>query len=153
MPTRCLLIVIVAMLLAPVVAEAANESQPANAVSKRIHVVEDSNEVRTVIVNQLERHGFSVAVDENGDAALARILAGEEFDLMLTDIVMPGSVQGPELVERAIEVTPGLKVILMSGYPKDALKQGQQDLANAPLLLKPFSSADLLAAIQKSLEA
>ena len=138
---------------APAHVEAPGESHSAQANAERILVVEDTKDVRTVIENQLKRHGYSVAVEENGDAAMDRILANEEFDLLLTDIVMPGNVQGPELVERALELTPGLRVILMSGYPKDALKQGKKDLANAPLLLKPFSSADLLAAIQNALEA
>jgi len=135
---------------APAVAEAPCEPKHTIANSEQILVVEDSKEVRDVVVRHLKRQGFSVTVDESGDAALARIAGDEEFDLLLTDVVMPGSVQGPELVERAREMNPDLRVIFMSGYPKDALKHGQMEFGDTQLLLKPFSSVDLLAAVRTS---
>ncbi len=75
-------------------------------------------------------------------AALERISAGEEIDLLITDYLMPG-MRGSELVEEARRLRPGLPVLLMTGYAN--LAKGEA--AGLPRLAKPFREADLARAV------
>jgi len=104
-------------------------------------VVEDNLSVRRVIVRQI--HGLGYRFLEASDAAEAlEVLARERIDLLLTDIVMPGGLDGVELVRLARERWPGLKIILTSGFPQDRIDDHSQ-LGDLPLLSKPYSREDL----------
>jgi PAS domain S-box-containing protein len=108
--------------------------------SERILVVEDENDVREMAVEVLENLGYDVVEAASGADAL-ELLGREEKapELLLTDVIMPG-MSGGELVRRAMELRPGLKVLFMSGYTaEDAMvKQGLADSV-ADYLQKPFS--------------
>ena len=105
-------------------------------------LVEDEEAVRTLAGRVLKAAGYRVLVAANGSAALE--LAdrhGASIDLLLTDVVMPGS-SGPQLARTLSEGRPDLLVVFMSGY---ADRAGGGDVAlDAPFLAKPFTSAALV---------
>jgi CheY-like chemotaxis protein len=97
---------------------------------------------------QLKALGFTVTAVANGDEAFARLQEGAcDFDLLLTDLVLPGNYRGDQLVEIAREECSEIGILLVSGYPlapDDALE-------NVPCLTKPVSLKDLVQAIEKVL--
>ena len=83
--------------------------------SETILLVEDDRNVRQSLVATLERRGYALIARENGAEGL-RYLETHEVDLLITDVVMPGRLSGPELAIEARKLQPHLKVILISGY-------------------------------------
>ena len=90
----------------------------------------------------LREMGHSVIEAASGSAALHRLSAGEDVDLLITDYLMPG-MRGSELVEDALNLRPGLPVLLLTGYAN--LAKGEA--AGLPRLSKPFREADLAHAV------
>jgi DNA-binding NtrC family response regulator len=76
---------------------------------------------------------------------------GEDFDLVVTDVVMPG-LNGPGLVAELAETRPGLPALFLSGYPQAELPQEGAEEAKRLFLAKPFSAGELLAAVRKALD-
>ncbi|MEP4038254.1 ATP-binding protein [Pseudophaeobacter sp.] len=115
----------------------------------RVLVVEDEPEVRNVVAAMLQRAGCEVTTAATGDAALELFEADPRFDLLVTDVVMPGTLQGPALGVALRKQVPDLKIIFMSGYadetafPADLREQGD------PCLAKPIERQDLLRALVK----
>ncbi|WP_112320654.1 PAS domain-containing sensor histidine kinase [Oceanibium sediminis] len=129
---------------------ALSERAPADAVGEDILVVEDEEGVRKVLVAQLRSKGYSVTEAANGDIALSLLSAGYRPRVMLSDKVMPGLLQGPELAARAKELAPGIKVVLMSGYIGDdgPMIHPADDSVDVHLA-KPVPRSILLNAIQR----
>jgi signal transduction histidine kinase/ActR/RegA family two-component response regulator len=120
--------------------------------SEHILLVEDEDPVRHTLARQLRLIGYTVTEATNGRAALAALEQSDAIDLMLTDIVMPGDLQGPALARRVRERFPGVPIIFMSGYPREeALRQnGLSD--EDVLLMKPVQYDDLLSALRLNLK-
>jgi len=107
-----------------------------------ILVVEDDENVRTLVKAMLERYGFKTLTAEDGKAAI-RVFQerGAEVQLLLTDVVMP-NMSGRELATRLQRAAPGLKVLYMSGYtPDEIASQGVNARLN--MLRKPFDAETL----------
>lgn len=118
---------------------------------ERILVVEDDDMVRGRLVSALR--GFGYAVTAVADAAAALAALGEApADLLLTDVVMPGAMDGGQLAEEARRRCPGLKVLFTSGYSRTALIQGGRLKPDVRLLPKPYRREDLAAHVQAALE-
>jgi CheY-like chemotaxis protein len=114
-------------------------------------VVEDQLPVRTIIVAMLTRNGYRVI--EAADATSALTLAETEaFDLLLTDVVMPGR-SGRELAEALRERSPGQPVLYMSGYSGGVFGTQRALDPREALIHKPFNEATLLAAVHTALSA
>ncbi|TCO76055.1 ATP-binding protein [Chromatocurvus halotolerans] len=118
----------------------------------RILLVEDDEAVRRVAQACLKSGGHQVLVADSGDAGLALFLKeGEDIDLIISDVVMPGSLQGPEMVARIREQTPLIPVVYTSGYPHEANVHGNGIRPSDMTLTKPVSRDLLLAAVQSAL--
>ncbi len=115
-----------------------------------ILVVEDDEEVCAMAVTVLEGLGYRVIGVPLAARAL-QILQGEQVDLMLSDIVLPGGMSGPELAERAKARYPDLAVVFMSGYPTTALKHRWVLEPGTVLLDKPFHRLQLAQAMHQAL--
>jgi PAS domain S-box-containing protein len=117
----------------------------------RILLVEDEAAVRRVIKARLQMEGFSVV--DAGDAAQAieAFHSEGQIDMILTDIVMPGSLQGTGLVKALRKIDPELKAIFMSGYPNEAAIHGNGLRVEDIMLMKPVSREDLMLAISRAL--
>ena len=114
-----------------------------------ILLVEDDFQLLAVLSSFLEDQGYSVLKSHSGQEAIDRVDLGEDFDLLLTDVVMPGKVGGFELANYIRGVQPNVPIIYMSGY---AVGPGDTECTvDAPLLQKPTTTADLTAAISKAL--
>lgn len=124
--------------------------KPAHARQK-ILVVEDETGVLTVLITSLEKAGYCVTAAETGDEALAMFETDPTFDLLLTDIVMPGSLQGPALSQVIRDQAPDIPVIFMSGYASETTAHGVGVRPDDTHLTKPIRRSDLIAAIEKSL--
>ena len=119
------------------------------AAGERILVVEDDGNVRALADRILRRAGYAVAQATGAVEALERMAADEPFDLVLTDVLMPG-LSGYELADRVAELDRSPGVLFMSGYAADTLA-GRAARDTAATLLKPFTAAELLVAVRREL--
>jgi two-component system response regulator FlrC len=109
--------------------------------------VEDDPGVREVLQDVLRSHGFDVHAAATAEEAQTQA-AGQMFDLLLSDVDLPG-MNGARLAAGLLASQPGLRVILMSGYPDDGTIDGELD--TRPMFLnKPFTSAVLLESVRKA---
>jgi CheY-like chemotaxis protein len=113
-------------------------------------VVEDDSDVRAITCGMLQDLGYSVRQADAASKALALVEEGEPIDLVFSDVIMPGGMNGIELVKELKIRRPELPVLLTSGYTARnfAAAAAVDDL---PLLRKPYTMADLSKAIQHAL--
>ena len=109
-------------------------------VRRRILVVEDDPAVADIAVAVLEDMGHSVTVRQDAPSALTALYGAERFDLIFSDIVMPGGMSGIELAERVAALHPKLPILLATGYSSAALAP---EAMRFPVLSKPYSAQDL----------
>jgi len=116
-----------------------------------ILMVEDDPDMRTLARALLHSLGYEVLDAEGAEEAL-RLLGSQRISLLLTDVVLRGDLNGPQLAEKALRLSPGLRVLYMSGYTENAiLHQGRLD-PGVHLLQKPFRKRDLAAKVRAALE-
>lgn len=109
----------------------------------RILLVEDEEQVREYICMIVRSLGYAVVAERAAAPALERLRAGENFDLLLSDIVMPGEINGRQLAELVLVEHAALPVLLVSGHADDiSSPEGQLD-QRIGFLRKPFRKSDL----------
>jgi two-component system cell cycle sensor histidine kinase/response regulator CckA len=113
-------------------------------------LVEDEPMVRAVAERALTRHGYKVITANNGEEALEVIDRGDEIELLISDVVMPG-LDGPAMVAEARKSRPELPILFMSGYAEEQLRKSI-DLDKVAFLPKPFSVQELAEAARKAIE-
>jgi CheY-like chemotaxis protein len=113
-----------------------------------ILVVEDEDDVRELVATSLRHRGFSVLSVPNAEVALQILMEQVKFDLLFTDIVMPGA-DGFDLAAQAKLIRPSLKVLYSTGFADRA--QGRFGPRYGRLLEKPIRADALIAAIEKAL--
>jgi CheY-like chemotaxis protein len=120
---------------------------------ERILVVEDEPQVRASVVKQLQSLGYDVSEADHGKAAIAMFeTASLPYDLLLTDVVMPGPVGGRALADEVLRRWPTTKIVFVSGYAENAvLHEGQAD-EGVVLLIKPFRKADLARTVRQAMD-
>ena len=117
---------------------------PADGAGQVILLVEDDEQVRTVVQRILTRGNYQVIATATAKDALEIITdSAILIDGMLTDVVMP-DMSGPQLADRMRSVRPRVRVLLMSGYTAGALPGGTAGSDALPLIRKPFTSGTLL---------
>ena len=115
---------------------------------RRVLVVDDSPSLCKLMVNILEASGFAVVAADNGDTAM-REMRAQTFDLLITDVVMPGTMNGCELVREARNLNPSMAVILTTGnVGDDAIFEMFEAGDPPPLLRKPFRMRELLESVR-----
>src|ERR1700746_3924257 len=117
----------------------------------RILVVDDEEPIREIVASMLSAAGYICKQAASGMEALAVLNSGEEFELMLSDLMMPG-VDGTGLLERTKEKYPDMPVVMVTAVHDiqvalDAIRNGAYDY-----LLKPFEREQLLATVRRALE-
>jgi CheY-like chemotaxis protein len=118
-----------------------------------ILIVEDDALLRTYVVTQVQDLGYLTFAASNAGEALNIIGSGEKIDLLFTDLVMPGSINGRQLALEALRRWPSLRVLYTSGYAEgDLIHQGSFD-AGILLLVKPYRKAELAKMIRAALAA
>ncbi|MBV9577624.1 MAG: response regulator [Chloroflexi bacterium] len=116
-------------------------------VASRVLLVEDEVLVRSVIADELREGGYEVIEAETGDEA-AQLIEREWFDLLLTDVRLPGTLDGIDLAHRARSIRPQLPVLVVSGYAEQI--SGRLTTLRAPMafLAKPFPMSRILASVR-----
>jgi len=133
-------------------ASAAASSPVPALVSATVLLVEDDPDVRNFAGAQLKSLGFTVIEAENGARALEHLASTPSIDLLFTDVVMPGGINGAELAEKALSLRPGLPVVFTSGYTQDALSLDGHLPEGTLLLRKPYRRADLSRVLVQALQ-
>ena len=120
--------------------------------SENVLIVEDNEMVREHARSLFESLGYHVSVASTGAEAMAILEGDEDIDLLFTDIVMPGDINGRQLGERAVARWPSLRVLYTSGYSEDALSKDGRLLEDVTLLSKPYSKRELSEKARKVLD-
>jgi len=134
-------------------AEKADEA-PTSALqggNETILVVEDDALTRKFVVSQLESLGYKIVSAATGTEALALVAHGLTFDLLFTDVIMPGGLNGRQLAEEIAQRLPSLRVLYTSGYAENAIVHDGQLDPGIALLNKPYRKADLARRIRETL--
>ena len=118
----------------------------------KILLAEDDSSMRQFLTLALARAGHTVHQAADGMEALSCLSGPESFDLLLTDIVMPG-MDGIELAHKAMESRPTLKVMFITGFAAVAMDQAKSRRTTAKVLSKPFHLNDLVKQVETLLEA
>lgn len=119
--------------------------------SETVLVVEDDAMVRDFVVLQLRQLGYRTLLAENGKEALA-VLDGEaEIDLLLTDVILSGTLTGKQVADAAAQRRPGLKVLFMSGYTENAIVHHGRLDPGVMLLPKPFRATELARMVRRAI--
>jgi CheY-like chemotaxis protein len=116
-----------------------------------ILLVDDDAAVRATILMQLERLGYTVREADGAQAALQIINSTDRVDLLLTDIVMPGGMNGKQLAIEARRHRTDLPILFTSGFPGSAHHDGIAFDEHDVLLRKPFRGKDLARALREML--
>jgi CheY-like chemotaxis protein len=115
-------------------------------------VVEDDDDVREIATAFLGDLGFSVRAARNGHEGLALIEQDAAIDVLVTDVAMPGDIDGIALARRALDLRPDLKIVITSGYAGHVRERQAEELPEGvPFLRKPYRLAALETIIRSLL--
>lgn len=132
--------------------DAESQERPVPGGNESILLVEDNAPLRRATAQQLTALGYRVREADDAVAALDFLRTKRRVDLLFTDIVMPGSIDGVELAQRATELRAGIRVLLASGFPEAHSRDGAV-APNLPLLNKPYRREDLARAVRQALDS
>jgi len=110
-------------------------------------VVDDEADLLEVALAYLAEMGYTAFEAKDGASALEVLAQRSEIDLMVTDIVMPGGMNGVELAQKALLLRPDLKIIYSSGFPAEAMAERSMPLVDGPLLRKPYQRTEFAAIV------
>jgi DNA-binding response OmpR family regulator len=116
----------------------------------RILLVEDEDLIRSLLSEAMAEDGFVVVVASTGDEALLRLRSGEGFDLLMTDIQLPGTLDGIGLAHAARADSPNLPIIFTTGQP-DRMVPWRHGAADT-FIPKPYRPSDVCAAARRLTE-
>jgi PAS domain S-box-containing protein len=136
-------------------ADSVTDAAPASPVPfghETILVVEDDRLVRDYVVAQLGSLGYLTLAAENAAVALAYLVSETAFDLLFTDIIMPGGMNGRELAEAITRQRPNVKVLYTSGYTENAIVHHGRLDPGVALLNKPYRKKDLAEKLRRVLD-
>jgi PAS domain S-box-containing protein len=128
-----------------------SKASPVVGGSETVLVVEDDPAVRASAIVQLRALGYQTMNASNAQEALAIIDGGAAFDLLFTDVIMPGQMNGRRLAEEATKRRPNLKVLFTSGYTENAIVHHGRLDPGVLLLPKPYRKSDLARMLRQAL--
>jgi CheY-like chemotaxis protein len=133
--------------------ETKNNQNEAPAKRQTVLVVDDEQDLRSLVANVLTEYGYKVVTASSGAKAVALIEKMEAPpDLMLTDVVMPG-MSGPMLADQLLAKFSGARVLFMSGFDERQVVQRYVVEKGFTLITKPFQLHNLCAAVKKAIES
>ena len=116
----------------------------------RILLAEDDESLRGFLARALERAGYEVTACADGEEAVA--VLDQDWDLLLTDIVMPG-MDGIEVARQAAALHPDLRIMFITGFAAVALAAGSQAPAGAKVLSKPIHLREIVSEVERMIAA
>ena len=117
-----------------------------------ILVIEDEAQVRELVRRILSSEGYSVLTAPSGEEGCAIIKAGADVQMVITDLVLPGSVSGIDVARHTLADERGIRLLCISGYSEELVSGASALLSSAPFLQKPFSGSDLLKKVRSILD-
>ena len=120
--------------------------------TETILIVEDQEPVRQLLKRVLENSGYTAVLSSNGAEALNMLRSGIRIDLLLTDVIMPGGINGFKVSEAFRKLRPNIAVVVMSGYADKLDGSVGKDLSTYTLA-KPFTMADLARTVRQALDS
>ena len=129
-------------------------AMPSTAGRGTVLVVEDDPDVRGYTVDTVRELGYEVLEARDGPSALKRLhtMPNGSIDLLFTDVVLPGGLNGQQLAERAVVIHPHMKVLFATGYARDAIVHDGRVDPGVQLITKPFVFSDLAARLRSVLD-
>ncbi len=121
--------------------------------NERILVVEDNTEVRETVMRQLRDLGYETLEASGGKEAVTILKSDARVDLLFSDVVMPGGMDGTQLADAAARLRPGLKILLTSGFARASIQDGAASAYLKNLLSKPYRKAELAERLRATLDA
>jgi PAS domain S-box-containing protein len=112
-------------------------------------IVEDDADVLAMAVDSLNELGYATLAAQNADEALTRLRRLDRVDILFSDVVMPGGMNGAELAVEARRLRPELRILLTSGYAAAALSSEHGVSSDLPVLSKPYRREDLAAMLRE----
>jgi two-component system, cell cycle sensor histidine kinase and response regulator CckA len=119
--------------------------------SVTIMVVDDNEQSRSIAARILRDEGYRVIEAQSGEQALERLAGTNDVQVVLTDVAMPGGIDGLELARQVTALSPWRRVVLMSAYAQFFPRLTSSSLP-FPLLIKPFAADQLVRQIRETLE-
>ena len=129
------------------------EAGPPAGGTETVLVVEDDEDVRSIVIDMLSELGYRVLRAKDAQSALAIIESGATIDLLFTDVIMPGAMRSPELAHKAQERLPNIAVLFTSGYTENAIVHGGRLDEGVDLLSKPYTREALARKIRQVLRS
>jgi PAS domain S-box-containing protein len=120
--------------------------------TETVLVVEDDPLVRDYVTGQITRLGYRVVAASDGPSALAELAKPIPVDLLYTDMVMPGGMNGKQLADEARRRRPGLKVLFTSGYAENVIAESGGPDVIADILAKPYTKEQLAKKLRATLD-
>ena len=106
-------------------------------------LVEDNAEMREFVARALGQNGYRTLEAADGGSALDVLSSRDDCALLITDVMLPGGINGAELARSARALRPALKILFMSGYADTVIDARELDRLGATMLAKPFRVRDL----------
>jgi PAS domain S-box-containing protein len=128
-------------------------AQPDNSVptgTETILVVEDDDRVRKVTVQRLTKLGYNIIEAVNGTEGLEKFLNTKNIDLVFTDLIMPGTINGRDMGEKIMDAKPETKILYTSGFADPSIIEGGSSIERQ-LLRKPYTLSELATRIREIL--
>lgn len=119
---------------------------------ERILVVEDDESMRNISETILQDQGYEIVEAADGKEAIKHLQDGPPFDLLFTDVVLPGGMNGVEIVEEAKRLQPNIMVLYTSGYAENTVAHDGQLDSGVTLVNKPYRRAELLKKVHAILD-
>jgi CheY-like chemotaxis protein len=135
---------------ARLVSSSVEKTQPRSSTVS-VLVVDDEIDLLEIAVAYLQDMGCSTFEAKDGASAFEIMMSHSEIELVVTDIVMPGGMNGVELVRKIRQFRPQIKIIYCSGFPAGALAERSMPLIDEPLLHKPYQRAEFDAIVRQTL--
>ena len=131
----------------------AEEAREFDQASERVLVVEDEEKVREVSINFLQSQGYQVFEAATGREAIEILRQNTNFDLLFTDVILPGGMNGLETAEEAQKIQPQIKVLFTTGYTETAIVENGLPDTTVALINKPYRRAELLEKVRSILDS
>ncbi|MET0374769.1 MAG: PAS domain-containing protein [Rhizorhabdus sp.] len=126
-------------------------SEAASGSGERILVIDDEPTVRMLVVDTLEERGYCCVEAGDGPSGLKYLQSGGHFDLLITDVGLPGGLNGRQVADAARLINPGLKILFITGYAENAVLNHGHIEHGMEVVTKPFSVDDLASRVDRLL--
>ncbi|MXO71590.1 PAS domain-containing sensor histidine kinase [Alteraurantiacibacter buctensis] len=127
--------------------------EPVSAGTRRVLVIDDEPLIRMLVVESLEEAGFTCLEAGDGPNGLAVLEQNKDIEVLVTDVGLPGGLNGRQVADRARELYPELKVLFVTGYAENAALNHGHIGPGTRVLTKPFAVNDLVARVNGLLES